>query len=124
MNILSDKLVTTALSVARDTLCLRHMLTPNLEALAYVAEWDHEASTLLMANGTSAAAQLGASCSSKLHTEGRCETWHHSCEAICNFRLFLFIMIKDVPHTLLLIKLLEYATLLVDRQGTTFFEAY
>jgi hypothetical protein len=53
MNILSDELVTTPLAAAHDTLGLMHMLTPNLEALPCVAEGDHKASTLLMANGTS-----------------------------------------------------------------------
>ena len=97
---------------------------PDRDALATVAEGDHEAATLLMANSSSSSAQLDASKSSKLYCSGRLTTFRHSYEAVCNFRCLASAMVDDLNLPMVLLKLLEYTSLLVDRIGRLFFEAY
>lgn len=121
---LSERLVSTSHVGAKGTLGLLQLLTPDRDALAVVAEGDHEAATLLMANSTSSSAQLDASKASKLYCSGRLTTFRHSYEAVCNFRCLVSAMVEDLGRPLVLQKLLEYSALLVDRQGRFFFESY
>jgi hypothetical protein len=123
-NWLLDKLVCTKLPIAQASLSLLHFLTPDRNALALVTEGDQEAATLLMSNSTSSTAQLDASKSSKLYCGGRLTSFRHSYEAVCNLRCLFSVMTDDVATPLLLQKLLEYTSLLVDRQGRLFFDAY
>jgi hypothetical protein len=121
---LHDKLVSTSHVGAKSMLGLLQLLTPDRDALAVVAEGDQEATTLLMSNSTSSSAQLDASKASKLYCSGRLTTFRHSYEAICNFRCLVSAMVADLGSPLVLQKLLEYSSLLVDRQGRVFFESY
>jgi hypothetical protein len=75
-----------------------------------------------MANTGNASAQLDASKSSKMYCGGRLTTFRHSYKAFCNLRLLPSIMVEDVTAPMVLQKLLEYVTLLVDRRGHTVFE--
>lgn len=121
---LSEKLICTSPAGAKATLGLLQLLTPDRDALAIVAEGDQEATTLLMSNSTSSTAQLDASKSSKLYCSGRLTTFRHSYEAMCNFRCLISAMVEDLDAPVVLQKLLEYSSLLVDRQGRLFFESY
>jgi hypothetical protein len=75
-----------------------------------------------MANAGNANVQLDASKSSKMYCGGRFTTFRHSYEAFCNLRLLLSVMVEDVTAQMVLQKLLEYVTLLVDQRGRTVFE--
>ena len=97
-------------------------LTPDREALAAVVEGDLDARTLVMANASSNSAQLDACKASKMYCSGRLSTFRHSYEAFCNLRLLLSLMVEDVDAPLLVWKLTEYVTLLIDCQGRIFFE--
>jgi len=121
---LVEKLVSTSLPSARSVLGLLQFLTPDREALGIVAQGDQEAVTLLMSNSTSSTAQLDASKASKLYSTGRLETFRHCYEAIVNLRLLFSVMVVDLERPMVLVKLLAYVDLLVDRQGRLFFEAY
>lgn len=121
---LTEKLVSTSLAGAQGVLGFLQFLTPNREALAVVAEGDQEAVTLLMSNSTSNKAQLDASKASKMYVDGRLVSFKSSHEGFCNLRVLLSVMTEDIARPLLVQKLLEYTSLLVDRQGRLFFEAY
>jgi hypothetical protein len=121
---LSEKLILTSHVGAKGLLGLLQLLTPERDALAAVAEGDQEAATLLMSNSTSGSAQLDASKASRLYCTGRLTTFRHSYEAVCNFRCLVSVMVPDLSTPLVLVKLLEYSALLVDRQGRGFFDAY
>jgi hypothetical protein len=121
---LVEKLVSTSVEGARSVLGLLQFLTPDREALALVAEGDNEAKTLLMSNSSNSTAQLDASKASKLYCSGRLSTFRHSYEAFCNLRCVFSAMVEDVASPLVIVKLLDYANLLVDRQGRLLFEAY
>jgi hypothetical protein len=120
---LSEKLVCTSQAGAKTTLGLLQFLTPDRDALAAVVEGDQEAAALLMSNSTSSTAQLDASKASKLYCAGRLTTFRHSYEAVCNFCCLVSAMVADLDAPLVLLKLLEYSALLVDRTGRRFFEA-
>jgi hypothetical protein len=121
---LTEKLVNTTHTGAKSQLGLLQLLTPDRAALAVVLEGELEAAHLLMSNSTSGAAQLDASKASKLYCLGRLSTFRDSYEAVCNFRCLISVMVEDIAAPLVLVKLLEYCTLLVERTGRTFFEAY
>lgn len=121
---LSEKLVSTSHPGAKATLGLLQFLTPDRVALAVVAEGDLEAATLLMSNSSSSTAQLDASKSSQLYCDGRLSSFRHSYEAFCNFRCFVSVLVEDLQAPLLLQKMFEYSSLLVDRQGRLFFDAH
>jgi hypothetical protein len=121
---LSEKLINTTHIGAKGSLGLLHLLTPDRSALAAVLEGEQEAAALLMSNSSSSTAQLDASKASKLYCLGRLTTFRHSYEAICNFRCLVSVMVEDLALPLVLEKLLEYSSLLVDRTGRLFFESY
>jgi hypothetical protein len=121
---LSEKLINTTHLGAKGALGLLHLLTPDRVALAAVLEGEQEAAALLMSNSSSSTAQLDASKASKLYCLGRLTTFRHSYEAICNFRCLVSVMVEDLALPLVLVKLLEYSSLLVDRTGRLFFESY
>jgi hypothetical protein len=121
---LTEKLISTTHTGAKAQLGLLQLLTPDRAALAVVLEGELEAAHLLMSNTTSGAAQLDASKASKLYCLGRLSTFRDSYEAVCNFRCLVSVMVEDLAAPLVLVKLLEYCTLLVERTGRTFFESH
>ena len=123
-NWLVEKLVSTSRAGAQSVLGLMHFLTPDRDALALVAEGDNEAKTLLMSNATSAAAQLDASKSSKLYSDGRVDTFRHVYEGGCNARCIFSVLVEHPDNSIVVVKVMEYVDLLVDRQGRFFFEAF
>ena len=88
-----------------------------------VAEHDKDAVTLVMSNSSSSTAQLDAARSSKLYCGGTLETFQHVYECVINLRSVLNLMIVDLERPLVLQKLVEYAGLLVTRDGRLFFAA-
>ena len=120
---LVEKLRTTSFAAAKNSLGFLQLLTPDREALAGVAGADSQVKSLIMANTTSSTAQLDASKSSAMCCAGRLSTFWHTCEAFCNLRLLLGVVVDNPDASLLVQKLHEYSLLLVDRQGRLFFEA-
>lgn len=122
-NLLDDKLITTSLAGARAKLGLLHMLTPNRDALASVAELDKESLALVMANSTSSSAQLDASKNSKVYTGGQLKDFQDAYTCVINMRAILGLAVDDLTLPMVIRKLLEYAELLVTREGRLFFMA-
>ena len=121
---LTEKLVSTSFAGAKAVLGMLQFLTPERDSLAFVAESDKEASTLLMSNSDSGTARLDASKSSKLYSAGSLKDWRDAYLAVCNLRCLLSVMTEDLGRPLLLEKMLEYSNLLQGRQGRLFFAAW
>ena len=107
---------------AKDNLGMLQFLSPDRATLACVAEGDSDVKTLVMANASSNSAQLDASKASKMYSGGRLTTFRHSYEAFCNLRLLFSVMVDDTSQPMVLQKLHEYTSLLVDSDGRKFFE--
>lgn len=121
---LIEKLICTSQTAARNQLGLIHMLTPSRDALALVSEFDKDAMILVMSNSTSGTAQLDASKSSKLYSGGRLDDFHDVYTAVLNLRAVLSLAVADLARPLVLVKMLEYASLLTSREGRLFFAAH
>ena len=121
---LVEKLICTSLTAARNQLGLIHMLTPSRDALALVSEFDKDAMVLVMSNSSSGTAQLDASKSSKLYSGGRLNDFHDVYTAVLNLRAVLSLVVEDLDRPLVLVKMLEYANLLITREGRLFFAAH
>lgn len=119
-----EALAATSHTAAKGMLGMLQFLTPDRRGVAEVMDGDAEASTLVMANAGNATAQLDASKSSKMYCGGKLETFHHCYEAVGNLILLFNLMVADVSVPMVLVKLREYAGLLVDRRGRILFETY
>jgi hypothetical protein len=121
---LDEKMVIAEDTHAKSKLGMLQFLTPDRAGLAVVVDSDRDAATLLMSNSSSSTAQLDASKSSKLYCGGHLRTFRHSYEAVCNLRCLLSVIVEDLVRPLVLVKLLEYVSLLVDREGRLFFDTF
>jgi hypothetical protein len=121
---LTDKLVRVTYETARNQLGLLQLLTPDQEALALAAECDQDAAALLMSNSSSSSAMLDASKSSKMYCGGHLRSFEHVYEAVCNFRCMISLFYLGDFMPLVLSKLMEYVSLLRDRDGRAFFGCY
>ncbi|CAB9523035.1 unknown protein [Seminavis robusta] len=121
---LAVRLLSASHATARTNLCLLHFLSPEREALSLIAEGDHQARTILMANSTNSTAQIEATKSSQLYTGGTLLNFRHVYEAFCNLRLLFSVMITDTNAPLVITKMAEYVGLLMDTAGKDLWEVY
>ncbi|CAB9530401.1 unknown protein [Seminavis robusta] len=121
---LSVRLLSASFTTAQSNLCLIHFLTPERDALSVVADGDHQARTILMANSTYSTAQIEATKNSQLYSGCALQHFRHVYEAFCNLRLLFAVMITDLTTPIVIVKMAEYVNLLMDASGKDLWDVY
>jgi hypothetical protein len=123
-DLLYERLFSVSLKHADSTIGLKQFLTPLIEALSLIEEGDSRVQALVRANVTNSSAQIEATKTSRMYSEGLLSTFRHVYEGVCNLRLVLGVMVHDVEASLLVQKLTAYTDLLMDEAGDTFWCVY
>ena len=121
---LTEGLVGVDKSYAQDNLNMMHFLPPRSGSTLSASQGDAQAKNITMANSSDSKAQLEATAKSKLYSHGRLSSSRDIYECVLNLRLFLGVMVEDIKPSLLVSKLVEYADVIMSRDGKRFFETY
>ena len=119
---LSEKLGTTTLSGAKNSLGVIHFLTPVRDKLYLHAESESQADAIVMANSTNDRAQLDATRNSQMCSGGRINTFLDVHTAAVNVLTHFSVMVPEPSESIFLSKLMEFADLFDTQEGRAFFE--